>query len=171
MEIEKSARKYITDAIELEEQLQVLEKKLLEEDKFVSSFQSEINEVKKKFIIQIGKINSVANIERHGRDDLDFTILQSSDEVFTNISECESESLRILAGNVKKSFENMRKILRKYAKNIEIVDPQLRNNHDLVKVLNAYESYWEKGKNYFLDKEKCYRLIFFSNVLEGLSEK
>jgi len=24
---------------------------------------------------QIGKINSVANIERHGRDDLDFSIL------------------------------------------------------------------------------------------------
>lgn len=38
-------------------------------------------------------------------------------------------------------------------------------------MLGAYESYWEKGKNYFLDKEKCYRLIFFSNVLEGLCEK
>lgn len=98
----------------------------------------------------------MANIERHGRDDLDYSILQSSEDVFNNISECESESLRILAGNVKKSFENLRILLRKYSKNIEIVDPQLRNNCDLVQFLGAYESYWEKGKNYFLEKEKCY---------------
>lgn len=51
------------------------------------------------------------------------------------------------------------------------MDPQLRNNSDLVQVLNVYESFWEKGKNYFLDKEKCYRLIHFTNVLEGLCEK
>lgn len=123
MEIEKQARKYITDAIELENKLIELEKKIKEEGKFVSCFQEEINKVKKDLIVQIGKINSVANIERHGRDDLDYSILQSSEEVFTNISECESESLRILAGNVKKSFENIRTLLHKYAKNIEIVDP------------------------------------------------
>lgn len=32
-----------------------------------------------------------------------------------------------------------------------MVDPQLKNNIDLVEVLQQYETYWEKGANYFLN--------------------
>jgi len=31
-----------------------------------------------------------------------------------------------------------------------MVDPQLKNNPELVAALQEYESYWEKGKRYFL---------------------
>eukprot|EP01016_Furgasonia_blochmanni_P004959 TRINITY_DN11922_c0_g1_i5.p1 TRINITY_DN11922_c0_g1~~TRINITY_DN11922_c0_g1_i5.p1 ORF type:complete len:202 (+),score=25.21 TRINITY_DN11922_c0_g1_i5:64-669(+) len=61
--------------------------------------------------------------------------------------------------------------LRKYEKNIEIVDPQLKNNPELVEALVSYETCWEKGKNYFLDGKKCGQLIHFSQLLEAVSEK
>jgi hypothetical protein len=36
-----------------------------------------------------------------------------------------------------------------------MVDPQLKNNIDLVEVLATYEVQWEKGANYFLNPNKC----------------
>jgi hypothetical protein len=36
-----------------------------------------------------------------------------------------------------------------------MVDPQLKNNGDLVEILSNYEVMWEKGANYFLNPHKC----------------
>jgi len=44
--------------------------------------------------------------------------------------------------------------MQKYKQNIEVVDPQLKNNPDLVEVMAAYESSWEKGKEYFLNPKQ-----------------
>jgi hypothetical protein len=41
--------------------------------------------------------------------------------------------------------------MRKYNENIEVVDPQLKNNQELVEVLNDLERAWTLGKEYFLD--------------------
>ena len=41
--------------------------------------------------------------------------------------------------------------MRKYEENIEVVDPQLKNNPELGKALVDYEKSWEKGKRYFLN--------------------
>lgn len=46
-------------------------------------------------------------------------------------------------------------MLRKYDENIEGVDPQLKNNADLVAALLEFEQTWEKGKNYFISPQKC----------------
>lgn len=43
------------------------------------------------------KINSVANIEGKGRDDLNYNILKSAEEILENYSICESKSIRVLA--------------------------------------------------------------------------
>ena len=52
-----------------------------------------------------------------------------------------------------------------------MVDPQLKNNDDLVEALYIYESSWEKGREYFLDHDKCESLIACSNIIETLAEK
>ena len=52
-----------------------------------------------------------------------------------------------------------------------MVDPQLKNNQDLVEALTDYENYWEKGKSYFLDSKKCTYLIHFSHIIEITAEK
>jgi hypothetical protein len=171
MTIEGQARRFIAEAIELECKFSELEKNSKSEISFIQSTNSRFKESGEKLSNVISKINSIANYDGHGRDDLTYDILDAAEEVLLKVSVCESESLRKLAVNIKTSFENLRGLLRKYADNIEMVDPQLRNNPDLVELLVDYEKYWEKGKIYFLDKKRCEQLIFFTNVIEGLCEK
>ena len=45
--------------------------------------------------------------------------------------------------------------MKKYSENIEMVDPQLKNNQDLAEILSDYESLWEKGMNYLVVPKKC----------------
>ena len=52
-----------------------------------------------------------------------------------------------------------------------MVDPQLKNNIDLVEALTDYEQSWEKGKTYFLDGKKCNHLIFFSHIIFALQKQ
>jgi len=52
-----------------------------------------------------------------------------------------------------------------------VVDPQLKNNPELVEALVQYEKCWEKGKRYFLDSKKCRQIIHFSQIIEATSEK
>jgi len=66
---------------------------------------------------------------------------------------------------------SFRLLLRKYDENIEIVDPQLKNNPDLVECLFNFESTWEKGKEFLLNSDKCRQLINFSQIIEILCEK
>jgi len=42
---------------------------------------------------------------------------------------------------------SLKVLLRKYDENIEIVDPQLKNNPELVECLWNWETAWEKGKS------------------------
>lgn len=52
--------------------------------------------------------------------------------------------------------------MKKYEKNLEMVDPQLRNNPDLVKVLTDLENSWEKGMIYLTSPKKCKQLVHVS---------
>lgn len=64
-------------------------------------------------------------------------------------------SVRKLAENIRSSFSSLRALLRRYGMNVEVVDPQLKNNPDLVSELLLYEKYWERGKHYFLNGKRC----------------
>ena len=48
------------------------------------------------------------------------------------ISDSQSKSLRTVAEKIRESFNKLRDVLKGFAENIELVDPQLRNNSDLV---------------------------------------
>jgi len=66
---------------------------------------------------------------------------------------------------------SLRKLLQKYEENIEIVDPQLKNNPELVECISVFEKTWERGKDFLLDKIKYTQLLFFSQMIEILCEK
>jgi hypothetical protein len=95
----------------------------------------------------------------------------SAEGVLRKVSDSRSKSVRHLAENIKKSFQKLRELLRKYEKNLDAIDPQLKNNNDLVECLIFFESSWEKGKHYLLNPEKYSQLLFFSQLIEILCEK
>lgn len=84
---------------------------------------------------KIGKLNSVANTSGKGRDDLSYEILLAAENVLTKISDSQSKSIRIVAEKIRESFCRLREVLRTFEENIEMVDPQLKNNEPLVDAL------------------------------------
>lgn len=123
-------------------------------------------------MIQIlGKINSVANPEGMGRDDLSNEIILAAEGIYRRISPAQSKAVRSLAERIKKSLTDFRQLLRKYEQNIEVVDPQLKNNVELVDVLVEFENSWSQGLTYFMDSKKLSQLLHFSQVIEATAEK
>lgn len=119
----------------------------------------------------IGKINSVGNLEGKGRDDLTHQTLIAAEHIIRSVSVDQSKAVRTIAENIRSSFQQIRDLLRKYEQNIEVVDPQLKNNADLVEMLVKYEQTWEKGLHYFLNQIKCKQLIHFSQICENAYAK
>lgn len=111
----------------------------------------------------VGKLNSVANTEGKGRDDLTLDILVTAEGLHRRLSHDSNRAVRALAGQIRNAFGQLRELFRKYDQNIEVVDPQLKNNAELVKALSDYEASWEKGKMFFLNAVRCNQLIFFSS--------
>jgi len=52
-----------------------------------------------------------------------------------------------------------------------VVDPQLKNNNELVEILVEFENSWSQGLTYFLDTKKMNQLLHFSQVIEATAEK
>ena len=71
----------------------------------------------------------------------------------------QSKAVRVIAQKIKFSFSRIREILRKYDTCIDQIDPQLKQNQDLVECLMEYETTWEKGKAYLLDSSKLKTFI------------
>jgi hypothetical protein len=59
-------------------------------------------------------VNSVANPEGTGRDDLSAEILMAAEGIIRRVSPTQSKAVRALAAKIKKSFQDFRMLLRKY---------------------------------------------------------
>ena len=170
MLIEADARRYITEAIETDKELAQIEQKEKARGRIVVDT-AEYTEKRSKLITILGKINSVANPEGMGRDDLGSEILLAAEGIFRRISPTQSKAVRNLAERIKKAFADFKTLLRKYDQNIEVVDPQLKNNVELVEILVEFENSWSQGLTYFLDSKTFNQLLHFSQVIEATAEK
>ena len=169
MVIEEKARMPVTIAIKVFKELEIENKKEKDKGNIITSQLTPLaRKLRGQLIDQFKLMNSVANVEGKGRDDLGVEVLEEAEKVLMQVSKAESETLRSLAENIKQIFEDMKNLVKEYSVNIEIVDPQLKNNLDLVALLKKYESFWEKGKTFLQDEKKKKQLIYFSNVLEGI---
>jgi hypothetical protein len=95
----------------------------------------EYDSLRKQLCEKISRLNSVANIDGKGRDDLTFEVLTAAENVLATVTEFQSRSVRVLAEKIRESFENVREVLRFFGENFEMVDPQLKNNPELVLAL------------------------------------
>ena len=109
--------------------------------------------------------------ERERGQTFTIDILVASEEISRKVTNLKSRAVRKLAQQIKLTLNNLRLLFRKYAANIEMVDPQLKNNTDLSDALLAFEKAWEKGKSFFLNTSVYNMLLSFSLLIEGLCEK
>lgn len=81
---------------------------------------------------------------------------------------CEkiARSVSLLAKNVRTSFDAFRVLGKKYSKNVEVVDPQLRKNEEIVSALKLFEDSWTLAKEYLEDSTTLCHLNWFSKKLQ-----
>lgn len=174
MVIEADSRRYIQNAIDAEKELCLAENSLL--NKTNTPTTNKIKETKSNLIELICKINSVANISGKGRDDLGYEILEAAEKRKKEVcslkswspSEIRSPFIRLYE-NIHLTLTNIRLLLTKYSENIEVVDPQLKNNSELVEAITDFESVWSKGKMYLLEDTKFNCFIALSQYIEYLT--
>ena len=85
MLIEADARRFITEAIETDKELAAIEHKEKARGRIVVGT-PEYSEKRAKLVTILGKINSVANPEGMGRDDLGSDVLIAAEGIFRRIS-------------------------------------------------------------------------------------
>ena len=170
IEIEKKARKLILDGIKIENEITNYENKSKIKGKLLIN-DNNYNELRIKLINNILKLNKIANVDGKGRDDLPPEILFRAEKVLVTVSENQSKGMRKLALKIKNSLNVIRLLFHKYSKNIEGIDPQLKNNKDLSNYLLYFENKFELGKIYLLDNQKYNQLLFFSQIIEIICEK
>ena len=170
IEIEKKSKKLIINAIDIEKEITEYENKSNLRGKLVIN-DKKYNELRIKLVEIILNLNKVANIEGKGREDLPADILFTAEKVLVTVSENQSKGMRNLAFKIKNAINSLRLLLKKYAKNIDEVDPQLKNNKKLAKLLLNFENRWEQGKIYLMNKNKFNQLLFFSQIIEIICEK
>ena len=96
----------------------------------------------------------------------------AADDVCRKISTSQSKAIRMLADKILKSFSHLRRLfVERYAPNVEVVDPQLRNNPELVQSVLDFERDWCLGRNHLLPKQHREQLILFSQLIEITCEK
>lgn len=62
-------------------------------------------------------------------------VLVAAEQVLMRVTENQALSVRMLAEKIRNSWENVREVLKFFGENFEMVDPQLRNNAELVTAL------------------------------------
>lgn len=154
VQIEAKARNHIVHAIELERRLQLLENQHHQD-------LPEYREAQRRLVSAVNRLNSVANINRKGRDDLGFETLVEARSILHKCSSAGSahqgsisllSAAKVLATDVVESFNAMRHYLRDVTYCLERIDPHLGNNSGLVARLVDWEECWEVGTAYLQQK-------------------
>ena len=141
MHIEADGKRFITEAIKTDKKLSEIEQKEKASGKEVVGT-PEYDENRAKLITILGKINSVANLKGMKRDDLGAEVLIAAEGILRGNSPNQSKEVRNLAERITKAFNDFKNLLRKYDQDIEVVEPQLKNNIELVEILVEFENSW-----------------------------
>jgi hypothetical protein len=173
VDIEAKARSHIVQAISLEQRLQQMETQYAEDVWSVKEYP----EVLRELVGATARLNSVANVNRKGRDDLKAEVLLeahstlrqcnaigSASREWKNSSSSTHEdskvlsAAKVLATDVVESFNAMRQYLCEVGNCLERVDPHLGNNCGLVARLVDWEESWEVGSAYLQEKRALHAL-------------
>eukprot|EP00931_Biecheleriopsis_adriatica_P001606 TRINITY_DN10199_c0_g1_i8.p1 TRINITY_DN10199_c0_g1~~TRINITY_DN10199_c0_g1_i8.p1 ORF type:complete len:601 (+),score=123.62 TRINITY_DN10199_c0_g1_i8:49-1851(+) len=120
-----------------------------------------------KLVCQMSMLNSLANVQGHGRDDMSVHVLEAAANIFlscqeadetkgsatTGLKRASATARLLLALRVLKSFAELRSYFSEIGDSIMKIDPQLSNNTVLVQRLADWEEAWELGSEFLLEHD------------------
>ena len=101
----------------------------------------------------------------------DLGILKAAEAIPERLLIGQAQSIQVLADKIRQSFKCFRLLLQRYGQNLDALDPQLRNNAELLELCEVYESSWVQGRDQLLDEQKREELICFCLSIEHMSHK
>ena len=115
MVIEGDARRFITEAIQREMQLNE-----------TNPLDERYNTHREGILQSICEVNRIANTEGQGREDFELALMKRAETLIKSNNQEQnqySKSVLNLSKKVKKTFNAFRVLIQRYSKNIELVDP------------------------------------------------
>jgi hypothetical protein len=126
MVIENDARRFIVEALQTEAGLQKLETEYKSKPLKTLLANTQYLELRKASVEHISALNAVANTSGKGRDDFSVDILTKAEKIVMKASNNTKRLPRAvldLATQVCQTYEQTRQLLKKYSKNMEVLDP------------------------------------------------
>jgi hypothetical protein len=154
IEIEKSARGILVEAFQHERSLRSIEDTAGGmPDKGLSAPQYAA--VQRRLFACLSRLNSVANVNRKGREDLSPEVFNVAAVALRNgITDGNAPNSAIII-EVVEAYEAMRDYLRRVEPFLDQVAPRLSENAGLAARLAQLEEGWELGATYLLQKPMC----------------
>lgn len=180
MEIEKSARGLLVEAIHHEQCLRVMEEarrssRTFSEDERADEQQMQRAHLSKEHSQQqvqlfrcLSRLNSVANVNRKGREDLGPEVFEAAAAAIRRGEAAPGSPNGVIIKEVAESFEAMRNYLRMVDPLIDQVAPRLSENVGLAARLAQLEEGWELGFNYLLHKPMRDAMLYLVIELKAI---
>lgn len=156
MKVQERARCLVSEAAEAERRLSLLEMAhAAAELAELHQYQAE----KRVLVAYVGRLNSVANFQRKGRDDLSVGILDAAVDLLSRCSSMQPAGgralspARVLAEQVVEAFEDVRDYLHEVQHHLDTLHLHLCENPGLVSRLVRWEETWEIGARYLHSEE------------------
>lgn len=150
MEIEKSARGLLVEAIAEERCLSNLEQECRRGQDERSCPTEECDKQKLRLFACLSCLNSVANVNRKGREDLGPEVFEASSAALRRGEAASGSPTGVIITEVADSYEAMRNYLRQVEPFLDQVAPRLSENVGLAARLAQLEEGWELGLTYLL---------------------
>lgn len=125
--------------------------------------------MRRQLVQRICEINPVTNVQGKGREDFNLDVLMLAEKLSSKMN--STAAIKKISEQVKNTFHLFRMLMRKYAENIEVVDPMLRNNKELSDVIGDLEKAWSLAKDHMIEEEKLNHLSQLSTAIENSAEK
>jgi hypothetical protein len=97
MVIETDARRFIVEAISMEQEMTEFESAMKKKGVVFLHTNKEFNEMREKFIAKMCEVNAVANTLGKGRDDFKIDILLKAEDISKTVSPDKSAAVRKLS--------------------------------------------------------------------------
>jgi len=171
MKVQERARRLVEQAVECECSLSEFESRMTKDELVeLPAYQAE----KRALVACIARLNSVANFQRKGRDDLPVGILDAAVELMDRCEDVEPhlakgvslDAARGIAEQVVESFEELRDYLHEIQHHLDLLHPHLCQNHRLVEKLVRWEETWEIGARYIHHEDVLHSLCYLVPQLQ-----
>ena len=167
MEIE--AKSLFYDIIKAESEMTNYENKYMKgknDLKIINLSDKEYNKIREKFIKAINKLFLFVNGDVDEWNYLEIDVLYKAEKVLCTVSEIQSLVLRNLSKEVTDIVNNFRNVFKEDI--VYDLDPEIKNNSELIDLLYDMERIWQKGKKYLCDYKK---LLNFNIIINVIFEK